>query len=186
MAAFESAETSRPVESRMVKGALPLDVAGGVIAGQIAGLIMAVVVMAVFTLFLGKGPLYPVQVIGSFVFGEEALSGIHVPAVIAGLVLHQLGPSLFWGTVFGALAHALALKRGPALATVGVLVGIASQVIDAHLILPAAFTALHGQDLWAREVPVGWSWAAHVVFGISLLTFPLARRWAARLPFARE
>lgn len=57
---------------------------GGIITGQIAGLIMAVVVMIVFTL-LGKGPLYPVQVIGSAVFGESALQGLHVGAILAGL-----------------------------------------------------------------------------------------------------
>src|SRR5512140_2837620 len=76
------------------------DLATGVLAGQIAGLVMAVVVMLVFTLFLGKGPLYPVQVIGSFIYGDAALHGLNVPALIAGLLLHQLGPALFWGAVF--------------------------------------------------------------------------------------
>jgi hypothetical protein len=78
-------------------------IAAGAIAGQIAGLIMAVVVMAVFTIFLGKGPLYPVQVIGSFIFGDAAIQGFNLPALLAGLVLHQAGPSLFWGVVFGGV-----------------------------------------------------------------------------------
>src|SRR3954465_4393043 len=76
----------------------------GIVTGQAAGLIMAVVVMAVFTIFLGHGPLYPVQVIGSTIYGEAALQGYHIPAILAGLVLHQAGPSLFWGAVFGLLA----------------------------------------------------------------------------------
>src|SRR4051812_18174177 len=76
----------------------------GILTGQAAGLIMAVVVMAVFTIFLGHGPLYPVQVIGSTVFGEAALQGYPIPAILAGLVLHQAGPSLFWGAVFGLIA----------------------------------------------------------------------------------
>src|SRR4051812_11887645 len=79
-------------------------VLSGVITGQIAGLIMAVVVMFVFAVFLGKSPLYPVQVIGSLVFGKAALEGFHLGALLAGLLLHQLGPSLLWGFVFGALA----------------------------------------------------------------------------------
>ena len=54
---------------------------GGIITGQIAGLIMAVVVMLVFTIFLGKGPLYPVQVIGSTVYGDKALHGFHAGAL---------------------------------------------------------------------------------------------------------
>jgi hypothetical protein len=77
----------------------------GAIAGQIAGLIMAAVVMLVFTVFLGKGPIYPVQVIGSFVYGDAALQGFHLPAFLMGLVLHQLGPSLFWGLALGAFAY---------------------------------------------------------------------------------
>src|SRR3954468_17305540 len=76
----------------------------GIVTGQIAGLIMAVVVMIVFTVFLGKNPLFPVQVIGSTLFGAEALNGIHIGAVLAGLVLHQFGPSLLWGVLFGFLA----------------------------------------------------------------------------------
>ena len=39
--------------------------------------------------------------------------------------------------------------------------------------LPEA--ALHGHDLWAEEVPAFWSWAAHVVFGLSLVVFTRVR-----------
>src|SRR5690349_10168945 len=82
----------------------------GIITGQVSGLIMALVVMVVFTLFLGHGPLYPVQVIGSTVFGESALQGFHFGALITGLLLHQLGPSLLWGLVFGFLGGKLNVK----------------------------------------------------------------------------
>lgn len=74
-----------------------------IITSQVAGLIMAVVVMAVFTIFLGHGPLYPVQVIGSIAFGESALNGFQLPALFAGLVTHQL-VALAWGVVFGLIA----------------------------------------------------------------------------------
>src|SRR4051794_21623737 len=84
-------------------GSLP-----GILTGQVAGLIMAVVVMAVFTLFLGTGPLYPVQVIGAAVFGEAALKGLNIGAILAGLVLHQAGPSLLWGVVFALAARRFA------------------------------------------------------------------------------
>ena len=156
------------------------DLIAGAIAGQLAGLVMAVVVMAVFTVFLGKGPLYPVQVIGSFVFGDEALRGFHLPAFLAGLVLHQLGPSLFWGIAFGALASSLKPRPGLPLGALALAVGLASQAIDVHLGLAVAFPALHGHDIWAEQVPLFWSWAAHAVFGLGLLTFPwVRRRWAA-------
>src|SRR4051794_40274263 len=79
----------------------------GIVAGQAAGLIMAIVVMTVFVVFLGKGPLFPVQVIGSALLGESALNGSNVAAVLVGLLLHQLGPSLLWGAIFGFAASKL-------------------------------------------------------------------------------
>src|SRR6478752_5363959 len=78
-------------------------IVAGILTGQAAGLIMAVVVMLVFAVFLGKSPLFPVQVIGSTVFGAPALQGFHLGALIAGLLLHQLGPSVLWGFIFGLL-----------------------------------------------------------------------------------
>lgn len=146
--------------------------AAGAIAGQIAGLIMAVVMMAVFTIFLGKGPLYPVQVIGSFVFGDAALQGFNLPALLAGLVLHQAGPSLFWGLVFGGVLYAFDLRRGGTVVLIGAMIGIVSQVVDVNLVVPAAMKALHGHDIWAEQVPAFWSWVAHLVFGFGLAVFP--------------
>ncbi len=145
--------------------------AAGALAGQVAGLVMAVVVMAVFTLFLGKGPLFPVQVIGSLLTGEAALHGLHLPSLLAGLVLHQAGPSLAWGLAFGALVHAAAPRRGMLLA-LGIAVGLLSQLIDVGILVPVAMRALQGRDLWAAHVPAFWSWAAHLVFGLSLGCFP--------------
>lgn len=151
--------------------------AAGALAGQAAGLVMAVVVMAVFTLFLGKGPLFPVQVIGSFVFGAAAVHGFHLGALLAGLVLHQAGPSLAWGIVFGGLVHSLELRRAGELLVAGAAVGLASQAIDVNLVVPVAMRALHGHDLWAENVPAFWSWAAHLVFGLALASLPwLSRR----------
>ncbi len=152
--------------------ALKRDLVAGAIAGQIAGLIMAVAMMAVFTVFLGKGPLYPVQVIGSFVFGEAALNGFHLPALLAGLLLHQLGPSLVWGLLFGAVIYWLGARRGAVMGAVAVLAGLLSQLIDVNLIMPQAMTALHGHNIWAEQVPAFWSWAAHLVFGAGLATYP--------------
>src|SRR5262245_53550889 len=88
------------------------DLAAGAVTGQVSGLIMAVVVMAVFTVFLGTSPLYPVQVIGSFALGDSALAGFNLKALLAGLVLHQLGPSLFWGLAFGVMYRAFGTPSG--------------------------------------------------------------------------
>ena len=139
----------------------------------------AVVVMAVFTIFLGKGPLYPVQVIGSLVFGDAALQGIHVGALAAGLLLHQLGPALAWGLIFGLVVHAVA-PRGAAMVALALATGVVSQLVDVGLLVPVAMKALHGHDIWAEQVPAFWSWAAHVVYGAGLLSFTWVARRLAR------
>lgn len=169
------------MEARLVSGidsknapsvSLPRALGAGALAGQLAGLIMAGVVMAVFVLFLGKGLLYPVQVIGSFIFGDQAIPKFHLGALVAGLLLHQLGPALFWGLVLSVVAWKLRIRRGAQIALVGAAIGVVSQLVDVHLILPVAYRALHGHDIWAEQVPVFWSWAAHLVFGLSLSIYP--------------
>lgn len=143
----------------------------GVVTGQIAGLIMAIVVMTVFALFLGKSPLYPVQVIGSLLFGEAALQGFHFSALIAGLLLHQLGPSLLWGTIYGLLAKRLAPQTPASILAIGIAMGVISMV-GPYILIPSVMHAIQGVDLWNREVPILWDWAAHMVFGISFALYP--------------
>lgn len=161
----------------------PNRILAGIINGQIAGLIMAVVVMLVFALFLGKSPLYPVQVIGSTLFGESALQGFHFKALVAGLILHQAGPSLLWGVIFGSLAKKVNVQTAGAALALGLAIGVVSMV-GPYLLIPAVMKALQGVDFWNREVPIFWDWAAHIVFGASFALYPLilnkfARREAA-------
>lgn len=146
----------------------------GVVTGQIAGLVMAVVVMAVFTLFLGKGPLYPVQIIGSILFGENALQGFHAGAFLAGLILHQVGPSLLWGFIFGILAKNTSIDSIKKALGIGLGVGLISMV-GPYLLIPAIMNSLHGVDIWNREVPIFWDWAAHFVFGATFALYPIVK-----------
>ena len=143
----------------------------GIVTGQLAGLIMAVVVMIVFALFLGKSPLYPVQVIGSALLGESALQGTSVVAILAGLVLHQAGPSLLWGVLFGTLATRFEVDSTKTAAVLGLIIGLISMV-GPYFLIPAMMNALHGVDIWNREVPIFWDWAAHLVFGLSFTLYP--------------
>jgi hypothetical protein len=140
---------------------------------------MAVVVMLVFT-FLGKGPLFPVQLIGSVFYGEEALNGVHMPALVSGLIVHQLGPSLFWGLVFGICVYAFKIDDVLTAAGVGLLVGAISQVLDSMILVPAAFHWMGFPDLWNREVPTLWGWAAHLVYGFCLACYPMVDDWLER------
>ena len=48
-------------------------------------------------------------------------------------------------------------------------------MLDTYLFVPAVMNALHGVDIWNREVPILWNWAAHVVFGLSYGLFPKVR-----------
>ncbi len=147
-------------------------VLSGIVTGQIAGLIMAVVVMLVFMVFLGKNPLYPVQVIGSTFLGEAALQGFNLGAILVGLVLHQLGPSLLWGFLFGLLARKFSIQSTGTALKIGLGIGIVSMV-GPYLLIPAVMNALQGVDFWNREVPMFWDWAAHIVFGASFGLYPL-------------
>jgi hypothetical protein len=149
-------------------------IVSGIITGQLAGLIMAVVVMIVFALFLGKSPLYPVQVIGSTVFGEAALQGFHLGALVAGLILHQLGPALLWGFLYGLIAAKFSVRTTGAALAFGVVIGVISMV-GPYVLIPTVMNALHGVDFWNREVPMFWDWAAHLVFGISFALYPLVQ-----------
>lgn len=157
------------------KASLDRPILGGIITGQAAGLIMAVVVMLVFTLFLGKGPLYPVQVIGSALFGESALNGFHIGAFVVGLILHQAGPSLLWGFLFGVLAKKLSVQTTGAALRLGLAIGVIAMV-GPYILIPAVMKALHGVDIWNREVPIFWDWAAHLVFGASFSLYPLLQK----------
>jgi hypothetical protein len=145
-----------------------------IVTGQIAGLIMAIVVMIVFMVFLGKNLLFPVQVIGSTVFGAAALQGIHVGAILAGLVLHQLGPSLLWGVVFGLVAKKMAVENTGSALKIGLLVGLVS-MLGPYVLIPAIMNTLHGVDFWNQEVPMFWDWAAHLIFGASFALYPKIR-----------
>jgi hypothetical protein len=147
----------------------------GMITSQIAAVIMAVVMMLVFALFLGKSPLYPVQVIGSTVYGEPALSGLNLKAVIAGLVLHLLVAAA-WGIVFCIVASALDIRTALMAAIVGIIVAVVSMV-DSYVFVPRVMYALYGTDIWNREVPMFWNWAAHIVFGASFGFYPVVLGW---------
>lgn len=143
----------------------------GIVTGQVAGLIMAVVVMLVFAVFMGKSPLYPVQVIGSMAFGESALPDFHLGALLAGLVLHQVGPSLLWGVLFGLLAKNFSIQSTGQALVFGLAVGVIAMV-GPYVLIPFLMNTLHGVDIWNREVPLFWDWAAHLVFGASFALYP--------------
>lgn len=161
---------SNVATSNLSGATLRRELSAAIITGQIAGLVMAVVVMVVFTL-LGKGPLFPVQVIGSIAFGDAALTGFHLPALLTGLVVHQ-SAALAWSLVYALVVSRTGARTIGAAAAAGLAVGVASQLVDVNLFMPPIMRALHGHDLWAENVPAHWSWAAHLVFGLTFAIYP--------------
>jgi hypothetical protein len=151
----------------------------GIITGQLAGLIMAVVVMIVFAVFLGKSPLFPVQVIGSTLYGSEALNGFHFGALLAGLLLHQLGPSLLWGVIFGLIAARANITTTGSALKLGLGLGLISMV-GPYLLIPFVMHTMQGADYWNQNVPMFWDWAAHVVFGACFALYPMIRAFLSR------
>jgi hypothetical protein len=160
---------------------LSRDIQNGALAGIVAGLAMAVCLMALFAAFLGKSIFYPVGIVA-----ESALAGSDVirstlGALIAGIFVHELGPSMVWGIVFGVVVWVARPRRGASLLLLGLLLGATAQIVDVDLVLPALSTslqsplasvALHPHDTWTTDVPVVVSWIAHLAYGTALSIYP--------------
>lgn len=147
------------------------EVFAGVLSGQVAGLIMAAVMVFVFAVVLGTGPLYPVQIIGSMALGRTALEGTNWAAVALGVLLHQLGPALFWGFIYGLLASKFSVKTSMEALMLGLGIGCLS-MIGPYYLIPFLMNSMHGEDLWNLNVPMMWDWAAHLVYGASFIFYP--------------
>ena len=144
----------------------------GLVAGQTAGLAMAVAMMAIYTFVLGQTPFLPLQTVGAFARGGSALDGIQPLAFAAGLAMHQLGPALAWGLVFGILVALIRPERAMALMFLGLFVGLLAQVVDVYFLLPRFAAALDVPNYWAAHVHPAASWFVHAVFGLSLSLYP--------------
>lgn len=155
---------------------LPADLATGAAAGLFAGAVLLIGLAVVFSLFEAVPAWYPIQVIGSLVYGPAALSAFDPAVLLTGITLHLFGPALIWGLVFGALVNLVGPTRVEGWELLGLFVGAASQVIDVYILAPAVFTVVQGQDLWAASIPDGWSWALHLMYGVALGIFPWRER----------
>lgn len=166
------------VPGRVIEERPPLvrDLVAGAIAGQISGLAMAAVALVAFPLLLGLPPWLFAQATGALLFGEAALEGLHVPSLVAGVVLHLLGPSLFWGLVLATAARFFGAREDSGLVVLGVAVGALALAVDVGLVLPALYGLLHETDVWAEAVPVPLSVLLHLVYGAALASF--APVWA--------
>ncbi len=148
-------------------------------AGVVASVVMAMYAMFAGATYIGSGFFTPMYHIASTFSAPEpmmtsmqqAMQGNDFyftfgPAVL-GMMVH-LTTGLIYGVVFGLLARALRLGRGPALIG-GAVYGIAVLIFSSFVALPIA-AALFGGAEPVSNMPqmVGWTTFAieHVLFGV--------------------
>jgi hypothetical protein len=175
------APATESFDEKVQRPAFGRELIAGVQAGQVAGFAMAATLMAVFSAFLGKSPFYPLQIIAASVVGEDAIGRLDARTLVVGVLVHQLGPALLWGIVFGVVVWLAKPRRSVTLMELGLLVGVFSQIIDVHLLLPLLsggfsdhfplLRPLLRANLWTH-VPIAASWLAHLVFGLALSLYP--------------
>ena len=157
----------------------------GFIASMIGAVIMAAVMVVLYVAFKHTTPFYPLRPIGAFLYGDRMLVA-PTPAMYAAALAFHLGVCAIWGIIFGFAATLLRVDRsvGGSLA-LGVVIGLASEIIDVNLIAPALMIRLWGTDLWTATVPPLYSWLGHLAFGLSFGFAPpifrtLWLRWSGR------
>lgn len=166
-------------QSPAARSSFKRDLLGALFAGQLGGLIMVVALCAVFSLFLGTAWYHPVQVIGAVAWGDEALpGGFFFPAFISGLLIHQ-AIAAAWSVAFGNLMNKVQRTFSNVL-TLGLATAALSQVLDTSLLAPAIMNRFHGHNIWSENVPLGWSWIVHGVFGLGFLAYLPVRQWLRR------
>ena len=149
-------------------------------AGVAAGLAMAVALMGLSASLLGKSPFYALEVIAASVTGAGVLGHVTARAVLLGMLVHLMGPSLLWGVVFGLVIWVFRPERSIGLAWLGLVVGATAQVLDVNVLIPALSHSatisnvipLHVNEIWADHVPITVSWMAHLVYGFALSLHP--------------
>ena len=159
---------------------LAASLVSGVVASLVGGVAMAVVMIVAFTTIRHTGLLYALRPIGAFLYGDRMFWAPRPAMYVAAAALH-FGVCALWGVVFAFVATLLRAEQsiGGAL-LVGIVVGLASQIIDISFVTPALMDSLWGEDLWTARVPAAYSWLGHVAFGLSFALAPLLFRglWA--------
>lgn len=163
----------------------------GFVASLAGGVVMAAVMVVAFMVGQHTSFLYPLRPIGTYLFGDRMLVAPTAGMYVAATAFH-FGVCAIWGIVFAFAATLLRADKsfGGSL-ILGVVIGLASQIIDINMVTPALQTTRWGQDLWTATVPPLYSWLGHVAFGLTfviapLLFRPLWLRWSGRPDLTRD
>lgn len=138
-------------------------------AGQLAGLLLGLGALVFYAVFLHKSPLRPLLVIASVVLGEGVIDAPTLGAAMTGVVVHLLGPTLFWSVIFGVGVSLMAEPPSLTLSVLGgILLGAIAEMFDVYLIMPFIQYERNGHNVWAEHVMLYWDWLAHVIWGGAL------------------
>ncbi len=137
---------------------------GGILAGLVAGTVMALVAMTTSAVAGGSFWLPMLAIAGTY-YGPEALAG-GAGAITLGALTH-LVVSAFWGLLFAWVGGAR-ISTGSAFFA-GLLYGIAIWALMSFAVLPAINEVLLDRAM----VEPGWWFGYHLIFGGMLLLTPL-------------
>jgi hypothetical protein len=142
------------------------------IASMIGGVVMAVVMVVAYAGIHKMGLLYALRPIGAFLYGDAMMSG-PTPMMYGAAVAFHFGICALWGIAFAVAASLLRVERsfGGSL-VLGIVIGLASQIIDVNLVAPPLLFGVWGHDIWTETVPSLYSWLGHVAFGLCFALTP--------------
>lgn len=142
------------------------------ISAMVGGAVWLLAMMAWFAVVPRTPIQQPLNVIATLRYGEAALFSLPASGYLWALAFH-LGLAALWGMLYGVLATALRVDKSAwAPLVLGVIIGLAAQIIDVNLLSPAVFGGLYGHDIWRENVAPAASWIAHVGFGLGFAVFP--------------
>lgn len=139
------------------------------VSGQLAGLAFAAwLVLAHGTVLEPRSWLWPLEVIGAQLLGEDLLGGTRWLWFV-GLVVNQVGPSLAWSLVFAWFALSPSFPGGlPRCLLLGLGIGLMAQFVDGFFLTPLVGDFLQESNAWHRQLGWFWRWSAHLAYGLSL------------------
>jgi hypothetical protein len=145
------------------------------IAGMVAGIVMAMYAMIASATFLGQGFFTPLYGVASPFVGTEAMmtsmkQGLYfaLAPALTGLLVHMMWSALY-GVIFGLIASRLQLA-GTAAVISGMVYGVAVMLVMSFIVLPIV-------GVGAMPGMIGWPsfTVEHLMFGLALGLWPAVR-----------
>lgn len=146
-------------------------VAGGLLAGMIAGIVMALAAMIYMAAATPMEFWLPMKNIAATWLGVSALIG-GASAVAVGVITHLVVAS-GWGLLFGLVAGRQRSVGGALVA--GIVYGTVVWAIMTWLIMPWINPTMSAR---VEVLPGWWWWTLHAIFGVVLASTPFFARRA--------